>query len=48
MFDTIYIFDKGTISAFGNFNQLLQSSPLFAEMWRKYTEMDEEWKALEA
>ena len=48
MFDTIYMFDKGIISAFGNFNQLLQSSPLFTEMWRKYTEMDEEWKALEA
>lgn len=48
MFDTIYIFDSGIISAFGNFNHLLQSSPLFAEMWRRYTETHKEWKALEA
>ncbi|MEK9151080.1 MAG: ABC transporter ATP-binding protein [Patescibacteria group bacterium] len=48
MFDTIYIFDRGVISAFGNFNHLLQSSPLFAEMWRRYTETHKEWEALEA
>ena len=48
MFDTIYIFDRGVISAFGNFNHLLQSSPLFAEMWHEYTKTHKEWEALEA
>ncbi|MDO8566303.1 MAG: ABC transporter ATP-binding protein [Candidatus Moranbacteria bacterium] len=48
MFDTIYIFDKGIISAFGSFNELLQKSQLFAEMWQKYTQTHEEWQALEA
>jgi ABC-type multidrug transport system fused ATPase/permease subunit len=48
MFDTIYIFDKGEISASGNFNQLLERSPLFARMWQKYTETHKEWKSLEA
>lgn len=48
MFDTIYIFDRGVISASGNFNQLLESSPLFAEMWRKYTETNKEWENLES
>jgi ABC-type multidrug transport system fused ATPase/permease subunit len=47
MFDTIYIFDKGIISASGNFDQLLQSSPLFAEMWRKYTQTHKEAETLE-
>ncbi|MDP3957794.1 MAG: ABC transporter ATP-binding protein [bacterium] len=47
MFDTIYMFDKGIISAFGSFNDLLQKSPLFADMWRKYTRTHKEWKTLE-
>lgn len=48
MFDTIYMFDKGVISASGNFNHLLEVSPLFAEMWGKYTQTHEEWKTLDA
>jgi ATP-binding cassette, subfamily B, bacterial len=48
MFNTIYIFDKGTISASGNFNELLERSLLFTEMWSKYTQAHEEWQALEA
>ncbi|MBP7822715.1 MAG: ABC transporter ATP-binding protein, partial [Candidatus Moranbacteria bacterium] len=48
MFDTIYIFDRGIISASGNFNHLLGASPLFAEMWRKYTETNEEWKVFKS
>ena len=38
LFDTIYIFEKGEISASGTFQELLQSSPHFAAMWQKYTE----------
>lgn len=46
MFDTIYMFDKGVISASGSFNQLLESSPLFADMWSKYTQTHEEWEGV--
>lgn len=38
MFDTIYLFDRGTIKASGSFNQLLEISPLFSLMWSKYTQ----------
>jgi ABC-type multidrug transport system fused ATPase/permease subunit len=44
MFDTIYMFDKGIISASGNFTELLARSPLFASMWSKYTQTHEEWE----
>lgn len=45
MFDTIYMFEKGSISASGSFDQLLQSSSFFAKMWQKYTETHKEWAA---
>ena len=44
MFDTIYMFDKGIISASGDFKHLLTASPLFASMWSKYTQTHEEWE----
>lgn len=37
MFDTIHLFDHGKIVATGNFDELLQSSPLFSAMWTKYS-----------
>ncbi len=38
LFDTIYIFERGEISASGSFAELLTSSPAFAAMWQKYSE----------
>ena len=37
MFDTIYLFDQGKIIGSGTFDKLLESSPLFSEMWTKYS-----------
>jgi ABC-type multidrug transport system fused ATPase/permease subunit len=37
MFDTIHLFDQGKIIGSGTFDELLESSPLFTEMWTKYT-----------
>lgn len=37
MFDTIHLFDHGQIIATGSFDELLTLSPLFAEMWAKYS-----------
>lgn len=45
LFDTIYVFDRGVISASGSFATLLETSPLFAAMWSKYTETNKEWLA---
>ena len=45
MFDIIYIFDKGGVGASGNFSSLLETSPLFAAMWREYTKTHKEWEA---
>ncbi len=37
MFDTIHLFDRGQIIASGTFDELLEISPLFSEMWTKYS-----------
>jgi ABC-type multidrug transport system fused ATPase/permease subunit len=37
MFDMIYMFEKGSIVASGSFEELLRTSPSFAEQWEKYT-----------
>ena len=42
MFDTIYMFDKGVISASGSFTDLLQNSSLFTDVWNKYTQTHQE------
>ncbi len=36
LFDTIYVFDKGRIVAFGHYKELLQSSAAFRQLWKKY------------
>lgn len=39
MFDKIYMFEKGRIIGSGNFNELLESCPQFAELWQKQHEV---------
>lgn len=46
LFDSIYVFDRGKVVASGNFASLLRSSALFAAMWQKYTETNQEWEKM--
>lgn len=36
LFDMIYMFEKGKITASGSFQSLLESSPVFRQNWEKY------------
>ncbi|MGV8169098.1 MAG: ABC transporter ATP-binding protein [Candidatus Nanoarchaeia archaeon] len=36
LFDTIYFFEKGKISASGNLEELIDKSPKFKKLWEKY------------
>lgn len=38
LFSRIYLFEKGVIKTSGSFDELLEHSPEFQEMWQKYTE----------
>lgn len=42
LFDKIILFKDGKIVARGTFTELLEKSPEFREMWRKYNEANEE------
>lgn len=37
LFDTVYLFRDGKITAQGTFEELLASSPAFQQLWEKYT-----------
>ncbi|MFH1173421.1 MAG: ABC transporter ATP-binding protein [bacterium] len=39
LFDQIYLFSNGRITASGSFPQLLKKSPEFREMWNKYNQV---------